>query len=75
MIIAPTDEGVCLRWREGEGDEPIRNEKFVSFNDFRPYFYVRRDDAVKDRSSTTNKWGKKTEFDFTYEHDVPKAHA
>ena len=70
MIIAPTDEGVCLRWREGEGDEPTRSERFVSFNDFRPYFYVRREDAVQQRTTTRNKWGQTNKFEFTYEHDV-----
>ena len=70
MIIAPTDEGVFLRWREGEGEQPIRKERFVSFSDFRPYFFVKREDATVERKVVSDKWNRRNDFTFEYEHDV-----
>ncbi len=70
MIISPTNEGICIRWREGEGDKPHRRQEVLSHNDFQPYFYVKKQDANKQSAFVSNKWSKKTSpFEFTYEHD------
>ena len=70
MIISPTNEGICIRWREGEGDKPHRRQEVLSHDDFQPYFYVKKQDANKQSAFVSNKWSKKTSpFEFTYEHD------
>ena len=70
MIIAPTDEGVFLRWREGEGEQPTRRERIVSFSDIRPYFFVKREDSKVERKVVSDKWNRRNDFTFEYEHDV-----
>ena len=44
MIICKLDKGIGLRKRNPETLE-IEEEE-VSFNQFRPYFFVRKDDRV-----------------------------
>ena len=43
MIICSTDTGIYLKWREEE--KPI--EKKISFNKFKPYFYIKTSDMNK----------------------------
>jgi DNA polymerase elongation subunit (family B) len=43
MIIANTEHGIALRWRDEQGK---REEKLVSFSDFSPYFFVKEDCPV-----------------------------
>jgi len=70
MIISPMNDGICIRWREGEGDRPQRRQEVLSHNDFQPYFYVKKQDATKQSALVSNKWSKKSSrFEFTYEHD------
>jgi|TARA_R100000426_G_scaffold26728_2_gene22287 DNA polymerase elongation subunit (family B) len=43
MIIANTEHGIALRWRDEQGK---REEKLVGFSDFSPYFFVKEDCPV-----------------------------
>ena len=42
MIIANTENGILLRWREG-GE---REEETISFNDFKPHFFVEKNSRL-----------------------------
>ena len=42
MIITNTEKGILLRWREG-GE---REEEIISFNDFKPHFFVEKDSRL-----------------------------
>tara|TARA_R110002020_G_scaffold106867_1_gene248431 strand:- start:276 stop:1952 length:1677 start_codon:yes stop_codon:yes gene_type:complete len=43
MIICSTDKGIYLKWRENKESK----HKHVSFNTFKPYFYVKSSDSDK----------------------------
>jgi len=43
MIIANTEHGIALRWRDEQGK---REEKLIGFSDFSPYFFVKEDCPV-----------------------------
>jgi len=47
MIIANTEEGILLRWRDEEENRKDRN---ISFSEFSPYFFIEnRNHALKDK--------------------------
>ena len=70
MIITNTEKGILLRWREG-GE---REEEIISFNDFKPHFFVEKNSRLVKLDGETvylkESWGdKNTSFrmDLSYE--------
>ena len=59
MIIANTENGILLRWREG-GE---REEETISFNDFKPHFFVEKNSRLVKLDGETvylkENWGDK----------------
>ena len=59
MIITNTERGILLRWREG-GE---REEEIISFNDFKPHFFVEKNSRLVKLDGETvylkESWGNK----------------
>ena len=70
MIISQASNGISLSWRDycpDTGEQNVRWSKYIKYEDFPPFFFIKDTEYKPENFITTNRWGKSSVIEVSYE--------